>query len=193
MAEPSPGNSWKIHNFTYISAGKCIWKESHCFSELLVNMPAAALKATANAESKTGTKKQHFCKSLCADRLSSWEKHNSYHFSLYYAAKFHHCSDMSVTSHVLCVVMQVTLWCVPSLSSREVLVPGAETPVRTSGAWHISSLACSSLFNLSCIESTINQKTTVCVYVLEIWPLGCWSHISYQTQSLAKSKWKTRK
>lgn len=38
----------------------CIWKEAHCFSELLVARPAAALESTADAESKTGMKKQHF-------------------------------------------------------------------------------------------------------------------------------------
>lgn len=132
----------------------------HCFSELLVNVPAAALKATADAESKTGTEKQHFSKSLCADRLASREKHDSYNFSLYYAAKFHHYSNMSVTSHVLCVVMQVnpqvTLWPVPSF------IPIAEILICTGGAQDISSLVCSGLFNLSCTESTINQKASVC-------------------------------
>lgn len=66
--------------------------------------------------------------SLCC--LASWEKHNSHNFSLYYAAKFHQWGDMSVTSHVLCVVTQVnpqiTLWHVPSVSSRGMLVPIAE-------------------------------------------------------------------
>lgn len=38
----------------------CIWKKAHCFFLLLVARPAAALEATAAAESKTRTKKQHF-------------------------------------------------------------------------------------------------------------------------------------
>lgn len=92
-----------------------------------------------------------------------------------------HCTMLSssttvvttcLSSHVLCVVVQVnpqvTLWHVPSLSRRGMLVQIAETLICTGEAWDISSLACSSLFNLSCIESTINQKTSQCVYVLEI-------------------------
>lgn len=35
----------------------CIWKEAHCFSELLVARPAAALEAAADAESKIRMKK----------------------------------------------------------------------------------------------------------------------------------------
>lgn len=38
----------------------CIWKETHCFSELLIARPAVALEDTADADSKTRIKKQHF-------------------------------------------------------------------------------------------------------------------------------------
>lgn len=44
-----------------------MWKEAHCFSELPIGRPAAALEATDDAKSNIKMKNQNF---LCLYRLS---------------------------------------------------------------------------------------------------------------------------
>lgn len=75
----------------------CIWKDAYCFSELLVPRPAAALEATADAESKTRMKKQHFLLQISLFVLTilppCWEKCDSHYSSLFYIANLQHGSD----------------------------------------------------------------------------------------------------
>lgn len=74
-----------------------IWKEAHCFSELPIGRPAAALKATDDTKSNIRMKKQNFLLQIflfVQTVLSSYsEKHDSHNFSLFYAADMDHHSD----------------------------------------------------------------------------------------------------